>query len=70
MKIAISSDGTELDSRVSHKFGTSRYLIILDLKSGDFEVVSNPGLSGQQERVESCDSVLCTTQGSILQKWQ
>lgn len=48
MKIAISSDGEELDSRVSRKLGTSRYLIILDLESGDFEVVSNPGASGQQ----------------------
>ena len=48
MKIAISSDGPELDASVGHKLGTSRYLIIVDTESGDFEAVSNPGASGQQ----------------------
>ncbi len=48
MKIAISSDDPGLDSSVGHKLGTSRYLIIVDTESGDFEAVSNPGASGQQ----------------------
>ena len=48
MKIAITADGADLEARVSHKFGTSKYLVIVDLKSGDFEAVPNPGASGQR----------------------
>ena len=48
MKIAISADGSGLDASVGHKLGTSRYLIIVDPESGDFEAVSNPGDSGQR----------------------
>ena len=48
MKIAISADGADLEAKVSHKFGTSKYLVIVDLDSGDFEAVLNPGASGQR----------------------
>ena len=48
MKIAISADGSNLNAKVGHKFGTSQYLVILDLESGDSEAVPNPGASGQR----------------------
>jgi len=48
MKIAISADGPSLYAKVGHKFGTSQYLVIVDVESGDFEAVPNPGASGQR----------------------
>ena len=48
MKIAISADGTNLEAKVGHRFGTSQYLVIVDIERGDFEAVPNPGVSGQR----------------------
>jgi len=41
MKIAITSTGPEMDSPVDERFGRSRYLVIADLETGDFEAVDN-----------------------------
>jgi len=43
MKIAISSEGTDLSAQVGHRFGGSPYLIIVDLDTDNFEAVPNPG---------------------------
>jgi predicted Fe-Mo cluster-binding NifX family protein len=48
MKIAIFSEGTNLKAQVGHRFGTSPYIVIVDLATGNFEAVPNPGSSGQQ----------------------
>jgi len=48
MKIAIAADGMDLSAEVEHKLGASRYLMIVDLDSGDYEAVPNPGASGQR----------------------
>ena len=48
MKIAISADGPNLEAKVGNRFGTSQYLAIVDLETGDFEAVPNPGTSGQR----------------------
>lgn len=48
MKIAISADGADLEARVAQRFGLSEYLLIVDLDSGDFEAVPNPGSSQQR----------------------
>ena len=48
MKIAISADGSNLNAKVGHKFGTSQYLVIVDVETGDFEAMPNPGASGQR----------------------
>ena len=47
MKIAISSEGTDLKAQVGNRFGGSPYLIIADLDTGNFETVANPGSLGQ-----------------------
>ncbi|MBN1831266.1 MAG: hypothetical protein JW896_04070 [Deltaproteobacteria bacterium] len=47
MKIAISTDGHDLNSRVEHRFGTSRYLIIIDTETMAFEIVPDLGANGQ-----------------------
>jgi predicted Fe-Mo cluster-binding NifX family protein len=47
MKIAISSEGTDLKAQVGHRLGGSPYLIIADLDTGNFEVVPTPGSLGQ-----------------------
>ena len=48
MKIAVSSDSAEIEAKVAHKFGTAKYLVIIDLESGDSEAVPNPGASAQR----------------------
>jgi predicted Fe-Mo cluster-binding NifX family protein len=45
MEIAVSSDGTTLESDVDPRFGRCPYYIIYDTKSGDFKSVENK--SGQ-----------------------
>ncbi len=47
MKIAISADGPNLEAMVGSKLGTSKYMIIVDVASGDYEAVPNRGFSGQ-----------------------
>ena len=41
MKIAISAQGTSLDSPVDPRFGRARYFIVTDTESGDFSVHDN-----------------------------
>lgn len=48
MKIAITSDGPDLGAKVAHKLGTAHYLIIVDMESGEYEAVRNPGASLQR----------------------
>jgi len=48
VKIAISADSPNLEAKVGHKLGTSQYLIIVDVETGDYEAVPNPGALGQR----------------------
>jgi len=48
VKIAISANGPNLEAKVGHRFGTSQYLVIVDVETGDFEAVPNPGALGQR----------------------
>ncbi len=41
MKIAITSTGPEMDSAVDERFGRARYLLIVDLETGDFKAIDN-----------------------------
>jgi len=45
MRSGISADGPSLDTKVGERFGTSKYLLIVDLKTGKVEAVVNPGAS-------------------------
>jgi len=47
MKIAVSSDGSDLDAKVANRFNTARYLLIIDVDTGEYEVVPNPFTTGQ-----------------------
>ncbi len=48
MKIAVSSDGLDLNAKVGFRFGRSKYFIIVDYDTMEFEAVENPGASSQQ----------------------
>lgn len=48
MRIAVSSEGTDLNAPIGHRFGISPYFIIADLDTGKWEVVRNPGSSGKR----------------------
>ena len=47
MRIAISAEGPDLEAKVSHRLGLSKYLLIIDLETMVFEAVPNPGVSNQ-----------------------
>ncbi len=48
MKIAVSADGPDLNAKVGFRFGTSKYFIIIDQDTMDFEAIANPGASTYQ----------------------
>lgn len=41
MKIAVTSQGNDLDSQVDPRFGRAAYLLIVDSENLDFEVIDN-----------------------------
>jgi len=41
MKIAVTSQGTDLDSQVDPRFGRAAYILVVDSETFDFEVVDN-----------------------------
>ncbi|MGD9108368.1 MAG: NifB/NifX family molybdenum-iron cluster-binding protein [Gammaproteobacteria bacterium] len=45
MKICITAQGKDLNSKVESRFGRSPYFIIYDIDTADFEVIENPNLS-------------------------
>jgi len=45
MKICITSQGDDLDSKVEPRFGRSPYFIIYDTETSDFEAIENPNVS-------------------------
>ena len=48
MKIAVSADSPDLNAKVGFRFGTSKYFVIVDPDTMDFEAVANPGASTYQ----------------------
>ena len=48
MKIAVSSDSSNLNARVAQRFGISPYLIIVDPETMEIEALSNPGAAGKR----------------------
>jgi len=48
MRIAISASGPNLNAKVGYRFGASQYLVIVNVESGDFEAVPNPGALAQR----------------------
>jgi predicted Fe-Mo cluster-binding NifX family protein len=41
MKIAVTSQGTDLDAMVDPRFGRAAYLIVVDSDTNDFQVIDN-----------------------------
>jgi len=41
MKIAVSSQGTDIDSQVDPRFGRAAYILVIDTVSNGFEVLDN-----------------------------
>ena len=48
LKIAVSSDSSNLNARVAQRFGISHYLIIVDPETMGIEAIPNPGAAGKQ----------------------
>ena len=63
MRVAISSEGTDLNAPIGHRFGISPYFIIADLDTGQWEVVRNPGSSGN--RGAGVEAILLTISKNV-----
>lgn len=48
LKIAIAAEGSDLGANVARRFGTCQYLVFVDLETMAFEILPNPGGSGQR----------------------
>lgn len=47
MKIAIPSEGTNLQSNVSQSFGRCEYFVVVDTDTNKFEVIDNTAISSE-----------------------
>ena len=47
MKIAVSSDGPDLDANIANRFNTAKYLLVVDVDTSDYEVIPSPFTTGQ-----------------------
>jgi predicted Fe-Mo cluster-binding NifX family protein len=47
LKIAVSSDSSNLNAGVAQRFGISHYLIIVDTETMEIEAIPNPGAAGK-----------------------
>lgn len=45
MRLVVTSQGDQLESPVDPRFGRCAYLVVLDLESGSWEALANPGAS-------------------------
>ena len=46
MKIAVPSDGSNLDAKVADRFNTAKYLLIIDVDTGEYLVPRKPRYQG------------------------
>ena len=46
MKICITSEGNNLDSKVDQRFGRCQYFIFIDTDTSEFEAVQNQNVNG------------------------
>jgi predicted Fe-Mo cluster-binding NifX family protein len=46
MKICITAEGDNLDSKIDSRFGRAQYFLILDTESNVLEAVKNPNVGG------------------------
>jgi len=46
LKIAVTAEGPDLEAKAGHRFGTSPYLLVIDLESNDHETIPIPGIRG------------------------
>ena len=44
MRICITSEGDNLDSKVDPRFGRCRYFVIIDTDTIEFEAICNPNI--------------------------
>ena len=69
MKIAVTTEGGDLDARVDSRFGRAKYFIFYDLESDEFDVVNNhqilnlpqgAGIQAAQQVIEHNATALLT----------
>jgi predicted Fe-Mo cluster-binding NifX family protein len=48
LKVAVTAEGADLSSKISHQFGIAPYMLVIDTETMDFNVMENPGASSQR----------------------
>ncbi|MFP3928220.1 MAG: NifB/NifX family molybdenum-iron cluster-binding protein, partial [Desulfobacteraceae bacterium] len=69
MKVAVPSDGPDLDARVGDRLGVSPYLLIIDLDSRAIEAHPNPGVSGSGSGMRMVALIISKKADFLLTRW-
>lgn len=69
MKVAIPSEGPDLNARVSYRLGLSPYLLIVDLESKAIEAVRSPRDSGSGAGMQVVALIIARKCNVLLAKW-
>ena len=48
MKVAVTSTGSTLDSKLDHRFGRCNYFVICDTEHGNLSFIKNPNAEAEQ----------------------
>jgi len=66
MKIAVTSNGSSLDSTVSGQFGRCQFFLIVDTDTMKFEAVPNPGNQMQSGAGPKAAEIIISKKADVL----
>ena len=68
MKVAVTSQGPDLNSQVAPRFGRAMYFLIVDTASGEFTVGDNSGNSntGHTAGMQAAGRIVSLDVGSVI----
>lgn len=69
MKVAVSSEGPDLASKVGDRLGLAPYLLVVDLESRRFEAIRAPGESGSGAGMQMVAQIIARRCDVLLAKW-
>jgi predicted Fe-Mo cluster-binding NifX family protein len=69
LKIAVSAEGPDLDAKAGERLGLASYLLVVDLKSKEFEVIRSPKDSGSGTGMQVVALIIAKKCNAVLTGW-
>ena len=69
MKVAISAKGPDLDAKAGERLGLTKYLLVVDLESRDFEALRSPRDSGNGGGLQVVALLIAKKCNAVLTGW-